>query len=57
MEHGKDPIMEWSQEIPGLFENIKHHEKLLFDDMDPFIEEVTLCVAGPAVTPASDRKG
>ena len=55
IEQGHQPLKEWSSEIPTLFENIKHHERLLFEDLDPFIEEATHQVAAPTVSPASER--
>jgi len=48
-------MKEWSLEIPSLYDNIKHHERILFEDMDPFIEDATLSVAGPAISPQSER--
>jgi hypothetical protein len=55
IEQGQEPLKEWSTEIPILFENIKHHERLLYEDLDPFIEEATHQVAAPTVSPASER--
>ena len=55
IEHGQAPMKDWSLEIPSLYDNIKHHERILFEDMDPFIEDATLSVAGPAISPQSDR--
>ena len=55
IEQGQQPLKEWSTEIPTLFENIKHHERLLYEDLDPFIEEATHQVAAPTVSPASER--
>ena len=55
IEQGQLPLREWSSEIPTLFESIKHHERQLFEDLDPFLEEATHQVAGPTVSPASER--